>query len=273
MKTILITGAGGDVGGYLRRGLAGKYQLRLLDQQTIDDLGEGESFVQADLSDIDVLQKAMEGVDGIIHLAAVPVEDSWDEILPNNIEGCYNTFEAARLAGVKRLLFASSNHAIGFYPRDQRIGPNVTVRPDGRYGVSKAFGEALASLYADKYGLETFCMRIGNVGDKPLDVRRLSIWISGRDFCQLCEVGLEYPGIHFEIVYGVSDNTRSWWDNSRAAQMGYKPQDDSEDYAAEIIAAEPEHDPDDPQHLYQGGLFVRIERGGGAPSQKGMQSD
>jgi uronate dehydrogenase len=267
MKSVLITGAGGQIGKVLRHGLAGKYRLRLLDKAPIDALGEGEEFVQADLSDIEVLRAAMDGVGGIVHLAAVSVEDSWDEILPNNIIGTYNLFEAARLAGVRRVLFASSNHAIGFYRRDQHIGPNVTVRPDGRYGVSKAFGEALASLYADKYGLETFCMRIGNVAEKPVDVRRLSIWISHRDLCQLVEIGLEHPELHFEVVYGVSDNTRSWWDNSRAAQLGYRPQDDSEDHAAEVVAKEPPHEPDDRQHLYQGGVFVKVEYGGDPTKQ------
>lgn len=268
MKTVLITGAGGQVGAVLRQGLAGKYRLRLLDQAPIEDLGADEAFVQADLNDIDVLRDAMKGVDGIVHLAAVSVEDSWEKILPNNIVGAYNLFEAARLAGVKRVLFASSNHAIGFYRRDQHIGPNVTVRPDGRYGVSKAFGEALASLYADKYGLETYCMRIGNVNHKPVDERRLSIWISPRDFSQLVEVGLEAPDLHFEIVYGVSNNTRSWWDNANAERLGYRPQDDAEAYADEVLAKEPPHEPGDRQHLYQGGGFVDLESGGGAPLAK-----
>ncbi len=267
MKTILITGAGGRVGGFLRRGLKRKYRLRLLDRAPIATLDEGESFVPADITDLAALRHAMEGVDAVVHLAAVPVEDSWDEILPNNIIGTYNLFEAARLGGVKRVLFASSNHAIGFYRRDQTIGPDVTVRPDGRYGVSKAFGEALASLYADKYGLETFCMRIGNVGERPLDQRRLSIWISPRDFTQLVEVGLE-ADLHFEIVYGVSNNARTWWDNARAARLGYRPQDDSELYAEETIAREPPHAPGDRQHLYQGGLFVNVEYVGDPHKQK-----
>ena len=266
MKTILITGAAGQLGRFLRQGLAGKYALRLLDIAPIEDLGEGEAGVVADLTDPAALQAAMAGVDGIVHLGAVSVEDSWEAILPNNIVGTYNLFEAARLAGVKRVLFASSNHAIGFYRRDQRIGPDVTVRPDGRYGVSKAFGEALASLYADKYGLETYCMRIGNVTEKPVDQRRLSIWLSPRDFCQLVQVGLEAE-LHFEIVYGASNNTRTWWDNSRAEALGYRPLDDSEAYAEEVLAEEPPHAPDDPQHRYQGGAFVGLEFGGD-PSKK-----
>ena len=267
MKRILITGAAGQLGGYLRRGLAGKYALRLLDIRPIEDLGEGEETVTADITDLDALTAAMEGIDGVVHLGAVSVEDSWEEILPNNIVGTYNLFEAARRGGVKRVLFASSNHAIGFYRRDQRIGTNVTVRPDSRYGVSKAYGEALASLYADKYGLETFCMRIGNVNDKPIDVRRLSIWISPRDFTQLVEIGLEAPGLHFEIVYGVSDNARTWWDNSNAERLGYRPQDDAEAYAEEITAKEPPHEPGDRQHDFQGGSFVNVEFGGDPTKQ------
>lgn len=262
MKRILMTGAAGQVGGFLRPLLRPTYNLRLLDRRPMADLDPSEECLQGDLSDIGRLVEAMAGVEGVLHLAGVSVEDSWEKILPNNIVGTYNLFEAARQAGVKRVLFASSNHAIGFYRRDKHIGPNVTVRPDGRYGVSKVFGEALAALYADKYGLETFCMRIGNVAERPVDVRRLAIWLSPRDLAQLVAIGLDHPEIHFEIVYGVSDNTRSWWDNSRAAQLGYKPEDDSEDYAAEVVAKEPAHDPGDRQHLYQGGVFVNVEYGG-----------
>jgi len=262
MKKILITGAAGQIGKVLRKGLKGKYRLRLLDLHAIEDNVEDEESLSADLTDLDALCGAMDGIHGVVHLGAVSVEDSWEQILPNNIVGTYNVFEAARRRDVRRILFASSNHAVGFYRRDQVIGTDVTVRPDSRYGVSKAFGEALASLYADKYGLETFCMRIGNVAERPIDVRRLSIWISHRDLVQLVELGLERPDLHFEIVYGVSDNTRSWWNNSNALRLGYKPQDNSEDYVDEVIAKEPPHEPGDRQHVYQGGSFVNLEFGG-----------
>ena len=262
MKRVLITGAAGQIARHLREGFAGKYRLRLLDIAPVADPGEGEEALQADLTDFEALRRAMEGVDAVVHLGAVSVEDSWEMILPNNIAGTYNVFEAARLAGVKRALFASSNHAVGFYRRDQVIGTDVTLRPDSRYGVSKAFGEALAALYADKYGLAAFCMRIGNVLPRPVDERRLAIWLSPRDFVQLVELGLELPDLHFEVVYGVSDNDRSWWDNANAERLGYRPQDNSEAFAAEVLAAEPPHEPGDPQHLYQGGAFVGIETGG-----------
>src|SRR6266513_2643610 len=162
-------------------------------------------------------------------------------------------------AGVKRIVMATSNHAVGFYPRSQIIDHRVVPRPDSRYGVSKAFSEALASLYADKHGIGFLCTRIGNFGSKPIDSRRLSIWISPRDYTQLVRIGLEHSDIHFEIVYGVSGNKRSWYDNSNAYRLGYKPQDDSEPYAAEILAAEAGQAKDPIAERYQGGTFCAEE--------------
>ncbi|HJQ57443.1 MAG TPA: NAD(P)-dependent oxidoreductase, partial [Vineibacter sp.] len=154
-----------------------------------------------------------------------------------------NLYEAARSNGVKRVIYPSSNHAVGFYPRNRRVGARAIFRPDGRYGVSKAFGELVAALYADKYGVGSLVIRIGNANDKPIDKRRLSIWVSWRDLAQLVRIGLEHPDIHFEIAYGVSDNERSWFDNSSAYRLGYRPKDRAEDYAAEVLAKEPPEDP------------------------------
>src|SRR6185503_15294950 len=172
------------------------------------------------------------------HLGGYSVEGPWEAIHKSNIVGCYNIFEAARLNKVKRILFATSNHAVGFYRRDHTIDHRVYIKPDGRYGVSKVFGEALGSLYSDKYGMEVFLMRIGNVNPTPIDKRRLSIWISPRDIAQLVSIGIDHAGIRFEIVYGVSGNTRSWYDNSNATRLGYRPQDDAEDFAEEILRKE-----------------------------------
>src|SRR5207247_7212556 len=149
------------------------------------------------------------GVDAIVHLGGYSVEGPWEAIHKANIAGCYNIFEAARRNGVKRILFATSNHAVGFYPRTQKIDHRVYIKPDSRYGVSKVFGEALGSLYADKYGMEVFLMRIGNVNPKPLDKRRLSIWFSPRDLAQLVSIAIDHPDIHFELVSGVSGNQHS----------------------------------------------------------------
>jgi uronate dehydrogenase len=261
MKTILITGAAGDVGTHLRRELAGKYNLRLSDIRPVKKLAAAETSVRGDVARLTDMLRATKGVDAIVHLGGFAVEGPWDAILRANIVGCYNAFEAARRNGVKRLLFATSNHAMGFYRRDQTIDHRVYPKPDSRYGVSKVFGEQLGSLYANKYGMEVFCIRIGNVNPMPVDKRRLSLWLSPRDLAQLVQIGIEHPDIRFEIVYGVSGNKRSWYDNSNAQRLGYKPQDDSESYAAEVLAKEkPGADPRSEMH--QGGNFVLAEIGG-----------
>jgi uronate dehydrogenase len=261
MKTILITGAAGDVGTHLRRELSGRYRLRLSDVKPIANLAAGEELMRADISVMEDLAAVTRGVDAIVHLGGFSVEGPWETILSANIMGLHNVYEAARRNGVKRILFATSNHAVGFYRRDETIDHRVYPKPDSRYGVSKVFGEALGSLYADKYGMEIFNIRIGNVNPVPVDKRRLSIWISPRDLAQLVTIGIEHPDIRFEIVYGVSGNERSWYDNSNATRLGYKPRDNSEGWADEVLRKEkPGADP--LTEKYQGGMFVAAEIGG-----------
>lgn len=268
MKTVLITGAAGDVGSRLRATLRSDYRLRLSDLSTISDLQDGEEFVAADVSDLGAMESLMQGVDGVVALGGESREHEWERILNANIIGMRNHYEAAYRQGVKRVIFASSNHAVGFYRRDEKIPVDVTVRPDSRYGVSKAFGEAMGSLYADKYGLRVLCIRIGNVADAPVDNRRLAIWISPRDLTQLVKIGLEHPELHFEVVYGASDNARAWWDNSNATRLGYKPRDRSEDYAEAILAKALDADPTSVPETYQGGDFTVVEVGGGVAAVK-----
>src|SRR5947207_10819902 len=174
MKTVLITGATGDVGTHLSRELAGKYKLRLSDRRPLKP-PKGQTFMKADVSKMSDAVRITKGVDAIVHLGGYSVEGPWDAILKSNIIGCYNVFEAARKNGVKRFLFPTSNHAVGFYRRAQTIDHRVYITPDSRYGVSKVFGEALGSLYSDKYGMEVSMMRIGKVGPRPSAKRRLSI--------------------------------------------------------------------------------------------------
>ncbi|MEA3193006.1 MAG: uronate dehydrogenase [Betaproteobacteria bacterium] len=254
MKTVLITGATGDVGTHLARELAGKYKLRLSDKRPI----KAKNFIKADISRMADALRITKGVDAIVHLGGYSVEGPWEGILQANIIGCYNIFEAARKNGVKRIVFPTSNHAVGFYRRDRTIDDHVYPRPDSRYGVSKVFGEALGRLYTDKYGMEMFMIRIGNVNPKPLDKRRLSIWISPRDIAQLVSIGIDRPGIEFEIVYGISRNKRAWYDNANAYRLGYQPQDDAETWAAEVLQNEkPAGDP--VAEMYQGGIFTVAE--------------
>jgi uronate dehydrogenase len=257
MKTVLITGATGDVGTHLRRELAGKYRLVVSDKRN-SKAQKGEKFIRADISKMADAMKITKGVDAIVHLGGYSVEGPWEGILQANIIGCYNVFEAARKNGVKRIVFPTSNHAVGFYRRDETIDHRVYPRPDGRYGVSKVFGEALGRLYTDKYGMEMFMIRIGNVNPVPIDKRRLSIWISPRDIAQLVSLGIDKPGIKFEIVYGISKNKRAWYDNSNAYRLGYQPQDDSEAWAEEVLKNEkPGGNPIAEAH--QGGVFCAVE--------------
>ncbi len=257
MKTILITGAAGVVGSHLRRELAGKYVLKVSDLRPLKKFSANEKFMRADISKMADALRITKRADAIVHLGGYSVEGPWEGILSANIIGCYNVFEAARRNGVKRIVFPTSNHAVGFYPRTQTIDHRVYIKPDSRYGVSKVFGEALGSLYADKYGMEVFCIRIGNVNPQPIDKRRLSIWVSPRDIAQLVTIGIEHPEIRFEIVYGVSGNTRSWYDNSNATRLGYRPKDNAEAYAVEVLAQE---QPGDPRaERFQGGVFVHVE--------------
>jgi uronate dehydrogenase len=260
MEKILVTGAAGGIGTSLRKLLKGVYpSIRWSDIRKPDNLAADETFVAADIARMADVEKIVAGVDGIVHLGGHSIEGPWDTILNANIIGCYNIFEAAYRANVKRIVFASSNHAVGFYPRSQTIGVNVTVHPDSRYGISKAFGEALGAFYADKHGLRVTCLRIGNFGEVPLDQRRLSIWLKPEDLVQLIRIGLEHRDIRFEIFYGASDNAASWWDNSNARRFGYKPQGKADDYRDEAMAAQKKLPPDPVGDRFQGGPFCSAE--------------
>jgi uronate dehydrogenase len=239
MKKILITGAAGKIGDALRKGLRGSYPLiRLADIAPLGQIEAGEEHSTTDIRDIVALEKAMARIDCVVHLAGVPEEADWERVLPLNIEGCYNVFEAARRQAVKRVVFASSNHAVGFHRRERFIDNAVAPRPDSRYGVSKVFGEALGRLYADKYGLSVACLRIGTfrTPDRPVDARQLLTWISHRDMVQLARRCIDHPNYHFVTVYGVSNNLRSRWDNTNVKFLGYRPEDNSEAFAANILA-------------------------------------
>jgi uronate dehydrogenase len=175
-----------------------------------------------------------------------------------NIVGVHNLYEAARKAGTRRIVFASSNHATGFYRQDQVVSPRDPVRPDGNYGVSKVFGEAVSRFYWDRYGIETVCLRIGSAFPEPRDRRMLATWLSYHDLERLVVACLTAPVVGHSIVYGMSDNGRVWWDNTPAAHIGYRPEDSSEPFRPALEEATPVVDIDEPLFKWQGGTFCAM---------------
>jgi uronate dehydrogenase len=257
MQRLLMTGAAGGLGQILRRELAGYAPiLRLSDIADLGEAGAGEEIVQCDIADADAVMKLVEGCDYIVHLGGKSIEGAFEEILQSNIRGTYNIFEAARKLGKPRILFASSNHAIGFHKRETRLDGGAAQRPDSMYGVSKCFGEALASYYYDKYNLENVCVRIGSCFPEPRDRRMMATWLSPADLTRLIKRVAEAQRIGHTVVYGVSNNLEQWWDNSHAAFLGWVPQDSSEQFRAKVEAATSPSDPDDPAVIFQGGGFA-----------------
>jgi uronate dehydrogenase len=256
IERVLITGAAGALGRVLRAHLRGRYPLlRLSDIAPMDPAGPGEEVVPADLADAPAIDRLLEGIQAVVHLGGHSVEGSWEQILRANVVGLVNLYEAARKAGTERVLFASSNHAVGFHRRWPRTDHTAAPKPDSRYGVSKAFGEILALYYANKHGIKGFCMRIGSARAEPVDERQLSTWQSYPDFCRLVDVGLT-AWYRYEIVYGVSANTRSFWDNSNAERLGYRPEDDAEAWASKLEGVKSPHLVDE---LHVGGPFCSVD--------------
>lgn len=257
LKRLLITGAAGALGRAMRTRLADVADiLRLSDISNLGEAGPNEELVQCDLGDADAVHRMVEGCDGIVHLGGVSVEDKFSKILNANLLGLYNLYEAARANGHPRILFASSNHTVGFYRQDEKIDATSPTRPDGLYGVSKCFGEQLARMYFEKFGQETALVRIGSCMEKPSNHRMLSSWMSYADFKRLIECTFRAPMLGCPVIWGISNNDAAWWDNSHASYLGWKPQDNAEHYRAEIDAALGKPDPKAALHVYQGGNFV-----------------
>jgi uronate dehydrogenase len=259
VPTIVITGAAGSVGSMLRSRLARPDRtLRLLDIRAIEPLAAGEEAVQASATDMAAMSEVCQGADAVIHLAGIPGEAPWEQILDVNINSSYVAFEAARRAGVPRVIFASSNHVVGFTPRSQFPVPDYAFpAPDTYYGVSKATGEALGSLYYHRYGMDAICIRILTCSERPYDARMLSTWLSPDDAGRLFEACLTAPNPGYRVIYGVSANTRGGWvslDEARA--LGYEPRDDAEVYAQEVLDTYGETEPGDPLFDYLGGEFT-----------------
>ncbi len=255
---LLLTGAAGALGRQLRPRL--KAHCDVLRVSDVADLGEaaaGEELRIVDLADKTAMFALLQGVQAVVHLGGVSVEKPFEVVLPANIVGVYHLYEAARVHGTKRVVFASSNHVTGFYRQDETVSPRDPARPDGYYGISKAFGEDLSRFYFDRYGIETVCMRIGSSFPEPKDRRMLATGLSYDDLERLVLAALTAPAVGHTVIYGMSDNRLTWWDNTSARHVGYRPQDSSEPFRAAVEARQPQIDLSDPAAVFQGGGFVK----------------
>ena len=237
-KRVLITGAAGRIGSSLAESLKDTYSLRLHYHHTVPENPPVDDIVIADVADYDAIAKGMEGIDAVVHMAADPsTRATWESVRDKNISGTYNVYESARQAGVKKVVFASTNHVMGMYDRDGQwpIYANQPVRPDSLYGVSKAFGEALGRHYTDQYGLSVICLRIGWFLQRPKDEIGLWMWLSPRDCADVVSCAIESP-LNYGVFYAISRNSRRHWDITETMEkLGYRPQDDAEIYAEEIL--------------------------------------
>jgi uronate dehydrogenase len=258
-ERLLLTGAAGGIGRAIRSRVAEFAQrIRLSDLPGAlpDTAAPHEEIAPCNLADRQAVDALVAGCDAIIHLGGVSVERPFEEILEANIKGIFNLYEAARRHKVKRVIFASSNHVTGFYRQDEKIDALAPKRPDGYYGLSKSFGEDTAQFYFDRYGIETVSIRIGSVFPEPKDRRMMASWFSYDDLHDLLRRSLFTPGVGHTIVFGVSANKVTWWDNRHAAHLGFEPHDSSEQFRAKVEETPPPA-AGDPVAVLQGGAFTK----------------
>lgn len=257
-RNVLLTGAAGLLGRVLRAGLApGLDRLRSTDVAPLRDPAPNEQLVAADLADEAAVAGLMTDMDAVVHFGGISTEAAFADIERVNIRGCQHVYEAARQAGVRRIVFASSVHAVGFYEQITMIDAAAPARPDSFYGIAKVFGEALAQMYWEKHGLETVSIRIGSCEARPSNRRHLRTWLSFADMQQIVERSLTVPRVGHTILFGTSANAEGFWDNRLARHIGYVPTDSADAFRDEILAADPAPQRDDVAVRYQGGVFVR----------------
>jgi len=262
LKKLVLTGAAGRLGSHLREPLS-KMAGTLVSSDLADDIGKlynGEEYVKADLSKLDEIVDLLEGADMVVHFGAIGDEAPFDAILQANMIGAYTVWEAARQHGVKRVVYASSIHAVGMHSKTDFIGTDAPHRPDTFYGLAKCFAEDLASLYWDKHQLESVCMRILSCA-QVTNARALGTWLSTDDLIQLVEKSITTPVTKFTVVYGVSNNDRVPVDNRKASFLGYRPKDNAEQFAEQILAEAPEADTHDLAQTCHGGPFASVTPG------------
>ncbi|MBO9467686.1 NAD(P)-dependent oxidoreductase [Tropicibacter sp. R15_0] len=259
LRRLLLTGATGAMATAIRPLLSELADTVVVSgRREVQNLLPHEENCCASLDDFDAVNAAVAGCDGIIHLGGYSVEGPFGPIQDANIQGVYNLYEAARAHGHPRIVFGSSNHVVGFYPQSETIDAQAVPRPDSLYAVSKIYGEALARMYFDKFGQETAILRIGSCFDYPKSHRMLATWLSYEDFVSFCQTAFHAPKLGCPIVYGMSNNTRSFWDNSAADYLGWTPKSNSEDFVAQVQEAHPNPNPNDPLNVYHGGTFPEL---------------
>lgn len=270
-RPVLLTGASGALGRQLTRALAAEgFVLRLTDIAPFPDpLPAGASFVKADLNDGVALLRQAEGVGTILHFGGVSVERPFEEILGPNIRGLYHVYEAARREGA-RVVFASSNHTIGFHERTEKLDHDCDMRPDGYYGLSKAYGELMGRMYWDKHGVESVFLRIGSSFPEPVDARMLATWLSYADLCRLVAATIRAGKVGCSVIWGASANSRSFWAKDARGKLGWAPQDSADTFAGQLagkVTANPVVE------RYQGGAFCGMEYSRQDPSPRDLFGD
>jgi len=263
MKKIVLTGAAGNLGSHLREPLT-KMCDELLSTDIADSVGTlypGETYVKADLAEMDQIAPLMEGADMVVHFGAIVDEAPFEVLLGPNYIGSYNIWEAGYRAGVRRVIYASSIHAVGMHPKQTNIGIDADHRPDGFYGLAKCFTEDLAKMYWDKRGMESVHLRILSCTKEPSNARALGSWLSYEDCVHLVTRAIDTPTTGFSVIYGVSNNDRAPVDNSGVAYLGYRPKDNAEPYAEKLLAEEGPGDPTDIAQMYHGGPFAAVKIG------------
>ncbi len=262
LQKLVLTGAAGRLGSYLREPLS-KLATEFVSTDIVDDIGKtlaNETYIKADLASLDDMMAVLEGADMVVHFGAIGDEAPFDAILEANIKGAYNVWEAAYQNKLRRVVYASSIHAVGMYPKTEFIGTDVPQRPDTFYGLAKCFAENLGSLYWDKRGLESVCMRILSAAQVN-NPRSLGSWLSYDDMIHLVERAIDTPITGHTIVYGVSNNDRAPVDNHLAHFLGYRPKDNAEEFAEAVLAEAELADPQDKSQMCHGGVFATVELG------------
>ena len=274
MKKLVLTGAAGRLGSYLRAPLSALAdELVSTDLvESIESLNPGERYQKADLSSYEEVAALMEGADMVVHFGAIGDEAPFNAILDANIIGAYNVWEAAYQHGVKRVVYASSIHAVGMHKRQDFIGIDAPHRPDTFYGLAKCFAEDLGRLYWDKRGVESVCMRILSCA-QPTNTRALGTWLSYDDLIHLVERAIDTPTTGFSIIYGVSNNDRVPVDNSRASYLGYRPKDNAEQFAEKLLAECDPADCTDSAQMHHGGPFASVPLGESGVAHLNLSED